>query len=103
VYEFGLKAFYDNVFVTMAVFNQQIKDFQTRGFDGVRFVSTNAGEVEVKGVEFDLNYHRQKAGCTDWQEPTWIRSMLTTGTHRQLSATLRRLTGLAPSPVVLLT
>ena len=56
VYEFGLKAFYDNFFVTLAVFDQQIEDFQTRGFDGVRFISTNAGEVEVKGVEFDLNY-----------------------------------------------
>ncbi|MEH6551036.1 MAG: TonB-dependent receptor [Pseudomonadales bacterium] len=56
VYEFGLKAFYDNFYVTLAVFNQQIEDFQTRGFDGVRFISTNAGEVEIKGVEFDLNY-----------------------------------------------
>ncbi|MEH6606924.1 MAG: TonB-dependent receptor [Pseudomonadales bacterium] len=56
VYEIGLKAFYDNFSVTLAVFNQQIEDFQTRGFDGVRFISTNAGEVEVKGVEFDLNY-----------------------------------------------
>ena len=56
VYELGLKAFYDSFSVTLAVFNQQIEDFQTRGFDGVRFISTNAGEVEVKGVEFDLNY-----------------------------------------------
>jgi iron complex outermembrane receptor protein len=56
VYELGLKAFYNNFSVTLAVFDQQIEDFQTRGFDGVRFISTNAGEVQVKGVEFDLNY-----------------------------------------------
>jgi outer membrane receptor protein involved in Fe transport len=56
VYELGLKAFYDNFSVTAAVFDQQIEDFQTRGFDGVRFISANAGEMQVKGAEFDLNY-----------------------------------------------
>jgi len=56
VYELGLKAFYDNFSVTAAVFDQQIEDFQTRAFDGVRFISTNAGEMQVKGAEFDLNY-----------------------------------------------
>ena len=38
------------------MFDQNIEDFQGRAFDGVRFISTNAGEVEVKGVEFDANY-----------------------------------------------
>ena len=40
VYELGLKAFYDNFSVTAAVFDQQIEDFQTRAFDGVRFISS---------------------------------------------------------------
>lgn len=56
VYELGLKAFYDDFFVTLAVFDQKIEDFQTRGFDGVRFIATNAGELAIQGVEFDLNY-----------------------------------------------
>lgn len=56
VYELGMKANFSNGYLNVAVFDQNIENFQTRGFDGVAFISTNAGKYSAQGVEFDLLY-----------------------------------------------
>jgi len=56
VFELGLKARFDNSAVNIAIFDQSIENFQTRGFDGVNFISTNAGKLSSKGLEFDVVY-----------------------------------------------
>lgn len=56
VYELGLKASFDGGYFNLAVFDQNIKNFQTTGFDGVAFIATNAGKFSSRGFEFDLLY-----------------------------------------------
>jgi outer membrane receptor protein involved in Fe transport len=56
VYELGLKTSFDKGYLNIAVFDQEIENFQTRGFDGVSFIATNAGKFSAQGVEFDLLY-----------------------------------------------
>ncbi|MEH6558826.1 MAG: TonB-dependent receptor [Oceanicoccus sp.] len=56
VYEVGMKSRFDNVSLNVAIFDQSIEDFQARAFDGVNFISTNAGEYSSQGVEFDILY-----------------------------------------------
>ena len=56
VYEIGIKSSFNNGSVNIAIFDQSIEDFQTRGFDGVNFINLNAGEISVQGVEFDILY-----------------------------------------------
>lgn len=56
VYEIGLKTSFDRGYLNVALFDQQIENFQTRGFDGVSFIATNAGKYSAQGVEFDVLY-----------------------------------------------
>jgi len=56
VYELGMKAKFDHGSLNLAVFDQNIQDFQTLAFDGVNFIQTNAGEQAVKGAELNLTY-----------------------------------------------
>lgn len=56
VYEIGIKARFKYGYLNVALFDQSIKDFQTRAFDGVNFIDTNAGKLSSKGIEFDLMY-----------------------------------------------
>lgn len=56
VYEVGMKARFTNGALNIAIFDQSIEDFQARAFDGVNFISSNAGELSSKGVEFDALY-----------------------------------------------
>lgn len=56
VYEFGVKANFSRGYAYLTLFDQTIEDFQTRAFDGVRFIQSNAGELAIDGVEMDLLY-----------------------------------------------
>ena len=56
VYEIGLKAEYDTVAFNLAVFAQEIEDFQSNVFSGTGFNLANAGKQSVDGVEFDINW-----------------------------------------------
>jgi len=56
--EMGIKSsFFDKALTAnMTVYQTDIKDFQSRSFDGLSFVTTNAGELRQKGVEIDFTY-----------------------------------------------
>lgn len=56
VYEVGVKANFQRGYAYLTVFDQSIEDFQTRAYDGVRFIQANAGELSIEGVELDLLY-----------------------------------------------
>ncbi len=56
VYEVGVKANFSRGYAYMTIFNQKIEDFQTRAYDGIRFIQTNAGELAIDGVELDMLY-----------------------------------------------
>jgi iron complex outermembrane receptor protein len=56
--EVGIKSsFFDKALTANVTFYQtDIKDFQSRSFDGLSFITTNAGELRQKGVEIDFKY-----------------------------------------------
>jgi outer membrane receptor protein involved in Fe transport len=56
VNEIGMKVWYRNFQVNVAIFDQSIEDFQVRGYDGLNFFQANAGKTSVDGVEFDMRY-----------------------------------------------
>lgn len=56
VYEIGVKARFERGYAYLTIFDQKIEDFQTRAYDGIRFIQTNAGELSIEGVELDLLY-----------------------------------------------
>ncbi len=56
VFEVGLKASFARAHLYVTYFDQNIKDFQTRGFDGVNFIATNAGKVSVDGFEVEAMF-----------------------------------------------
>ncbi len=55
-YEIGAKSSLFDGLVTanVTVFQTTIDDFQDRSFDGISFIVRNAGELEQKGVEIDI-------------------------------------------------
>ncbi|MFZ9873090.1 MAG: TonB-dependent receptor [Steroidobacteraceae bacterium] len=62
VVELGLKARWDTFAINLAVFDQNIKDFQTNLFSGTGFNLANAGKQSTKGVEIE----------TQWKlSPSW--------------------------------
>lgn len=63
VYELGLKASFDRGAFNLAIFDQEIKGFQSNIFGGTGFNLANAGKQSTKGVEFDLTYYPSEA----WQ------------------------------------
>jgi outer membrane receptor protein involved in Fe transport len=56
VYEIGLKARFDRGSINIAVFDQEIKEFQSNLFLGAGFVLANAGKQSTTGVEIDANW-----------------------------------------------
>ena len=56
VYEIGLKGRWPHFAVNVAVFKQEIKDFQSNIFVGTGFVLANAGKQSTKGVEIETQY-----------------------------------------------
>ena len=56
VYEIGLKGAWDNVTLNMAIFDQELEDFQSNIFRGTGFVLDNAEKRTTSGVEFDVRW-----------------------------------------------
>jgi len=57
VIEFGLKASFERGSFNVAIFDQEIKGFQSNIFGGSGFNLANAGLQSTRGVEFDLVYY----------------------------------------------
>ena len=56
VYEIGLKARWDTVALNLAVFDQEIDNFQSNTFVGTGFVLLNAGKQSTTGLEADIRW-----------------------------------------------
>jgi len=56
VIEAGIKVRWDRGALNMAVFDQEIKGFQSNIFRGTGFALINAGKQSTKGLELDLTY-----------------------------------------------
>ncbi|MBM4197769.1 MAG: TonB-dependent receptor [Gammaproteobacteria bacterium] len=56
VYEIGFKGQWAQAALNVAIFDEEIKDFQSNTFLGTGFGLVNAGRQSVKGAEFDLLY-----------------------------------------------
>lgn len=57
VYELGMKGSWDKGYVNLAVFDQQIKGFQSNLFVGTGFILANAGKQSTTGVEVDAVWY----------------------------------------------
>ncbi|MEM7361207.1 MAG: TonB-dependent receptor [Pseudomonadota bacterium] len=57
VFEIGLKTSFERGSLNVAIFDQNIENFQSNAFIGTGFALANAGEQSAKGVEFDLTYY----------------------------------------------
>ena len=56
VYEIGMKARWDTASLNMAIFDQEIKNFQSNIFVGTGFQLLNAGKQSTTGLEMDLRW-----------------------------------------------
>jgi outer membrane receptor protein involved in Fe transport len=56
VYEIGMKARWDTVAVNLAIFDQEIDEFQSNTFVGTGFVLLNAGKQSTTGAEIDIRW-----------------------------------------------
>ena len=56
VYEIGLKGSWDTVALNLAIFDQEIENFQSNTFVGTGFVLLNAGKQSTTGVEIDIRW-----------------------------------------------
>jgi outer membrane receptor protein involved in Fe transport len=56
VYEIGMKARWDTVALNLAIFDQEIKNFQENIFTGTGFTLQNAGKQSTEGIEVDLRW-----------------------------------------------
>ncbi len=56
VYEIGMKASWDTVAMNLAIFDQEIENFQSNTFVGTGFVLLNAGKQSTTGVEIDFRW-----------------------------------------------
>ncbi len=56
VYEVGLKALWDTVALNVAIFDQEIEDFQSNIFTGTGFTLQNAGRQSTTGLELDVRW-----------------------------------------------
>jgi outer membrane receptor protein involved in Fe transport len=63
VYEIGFKGKWSQVALNVAIFDQEIEDFQSNTFLGTGFGLLNAGKQSVQGAEFDLFY----APTANWE------------------------------------
>ena len=57
VIELGLKARFERGSINLAIFDQQIKNFQSNAFIGTGFALANAGKQSVQGVEVDFVFY----------------------------------------------
>ncbi len=56
VYELGLKGSWDTVAVNLAIFDQEIENFQSNTFIGTGFELFNAGKQSTTGLEVDFRW-----------------------------------------------
>jgi outer membrane receptor protein involved in Fe transport len=56
VYEIGMKARWDTVSMNLAIFDQEIKGFQSNIFTGAAFSLANAGKQSTQGAEIDIRW-----------------------------------------------
>ena len=56
VYEVGMKASWDTVALNLAIFDQEIKGFQSNTFTGAAFTLVNAGKQSTTGAEIDIRW-----------------------------------------------
>ena len=56
VYEVGLKGGWDTIFVNVAVFEQELKNFQSNIFTGTGFDLANSEKRSSTGAEFDIRW-----------------------------------------------
>jgi outer membrane receptor protein involved in Fe transport len=56
VYELGMKARWDTIAVNLAVFDQEIENFQSNIFIGTGFELLNAGKQSTTGAEIDIRW-----------------------------------------------
>jgi len=66
VIELGLKARWDTFAINLAVFDQNIKDFQTNVFSGTGFNLANAGKQSTKGIEIETQWKLSRAWQVDF-------------------------------------
>ena len=57
VYEIGLKGQFDNFAINVAIFDQEIEDFQENLFIGTGFSLQNAGKQSTTGLEIDMTWY----------------------------------------------
>jgi outer membrane receptor protein involved in Fe transport len=55
-YEIGIKGKWQTLALNAALFDQSIRGFQANIFQGTGFLFANAGNLNVKGIEFDANF-----------------------------------------------
>lgn len=71
VFEVGIKGRFAAGHIYLTCFDQSIKDFQTRAFDGVNFIATNAGKLSADGFEVEALFYPTE----NWQfsiSGTWL-------------------------------
>ncbi len=66
VYEIGVKSRFNRAAVNIAIFDQQIKGFQSNLFLGTGFVLGNAGKQSSKGVEIETQFKLTPAWQVDF-------------------------------------
>jgi outer membrane receptor protein involved in Fe transport len=71
VYEIGIKARWDTVAINLAIFDQEIENFQSNIFTGTGFNLNNAGKQSTEGVEVDIRW-----APTDRFEATFAATFL---------------------------
>ena len=75
VYEIGLKARWDTVALNMAIFDQEIENFQENIFTGTGFNLQNAGKQSSQGVEVDIRWAPtdafQATFAATWMDPVY--------------------------------
>jgi outer membrane receptor protein involved in Fe transport len=57
VIELGLKASFERGSLNLAIFDQEIENFQSNAFIGTGFALANAGKQSVQGVEVEFTYY----------------------------------------------
>ncbi|MCH8073886.1 MAG: TonB-dependent receptor [Proteobacteria bacterium] len=61
LYELGLKTTWDTGALNIAIFNQEIEEFQSNIFTGTGFSLANAGKQSTDGIEVDLTWYPTEA------------------------------------------
>ncbi|MBT8092669.1 MAG: TonB-dependent receptor [Gammaproteobacteria bacterium] len=61
VYEIGMKGSWDTVALNVAVFEQELKNFQSNIFQGTGFVLANSQKRSTSGAEFDIRWQPSEA------------------------------------------